>query len=163
MNWLSSKHEATRKRNVSCAWLRICRLPFYQMLPFHSLKIFPFSSLTDYSIASIAAATERFVRLEDLSTTAVGRCWRSGALNLSRVRADSLTEFFGVLGSGCYQTQGQRQQQFDLKHEMLVFKMFILIHRLGYQVHNQDFSLGDLNDLILRLCKILCLILKNYS
>jgi hypothetical protein len=80
---------------------------------------------------------------------------------LSRVRAESLTEFFGVLGSGCYQTQGQRQQQFDLKHEMLIFKMFILIHRLGYQVHNQDFSLGDLNDLILRLCKILCLILKK--
>ena len=117
-------------------------------------RIFLFSLLTDYRIASIAAPTEGSVRLDDLSTAAVGRCGRSWALNLSRVRADSRTEVFGSLGSGCYQTQDQRQQQFNLKHEILVSKVFILIQRSGYQVHNQDFSLGDVNDLILRLCKI---------
>jgi len=72
---------------------------------------------------------------------------------LSRVRTDSFTEFFGGLCSGCHQSQGQEQQQFNLKHVMLICKVFILIQRLGYQVHKQGLFGGRFKPVFLSLCE----------
>ena len=108
------------------------------MLLFHSFRNL-FSLLTDYSIACIAATTEGSVLLEHLSTAAVGSCFRSGALNLSRVLAGSSTDFFGGLSSGCSQTQGQQQLQFNLKHVILICNICILVRHSGCDVHTGGF------------------------